>query len=62
MFEGCMPHMMGHERIFMWQGWAAAYYTLAPKVGSVCTGGNVERHIDFSVNPVWILNLVEAQN
>ena len=36
------------------------YYVLAPKYGSVWTGGSIERNLDFPVNPEWVFHLVES--
>ena len=62
MFQGVNPWRTPFAMNRTSQGWAGAYYTLAPKVGSVVTGGSIERNLDFPVNPEWIFSLVEAQN
>ena len=59
-FEGCVPHHTNFVFNRQAKGWAGAYYTLAPKLGSVQTGGSLERNVDFPVNPDWVFNLVQA--
>ena len=61
MFQGGMPFATPFVMNRPSNTWAGAYYTLAPKVGSVCTGGNIEPNLDFPVNPEWVFSLVEAQ-
>ena len=51
MFQGVNPWRTPFVMNRTSQGWAGAYYTLAPKVGSVVTGGSIERNLDFPVNP-----------
>ena len=41
--------------------WAACYYVLCPKVGSIFTAGSVEPFKDFPVSSQYIVNLVQAK-
>ena len=42
-------------------GWAACYYVLCPKVGSIFIGGSSEPFKDFPVSSQWIMGLIQAK-
>ena len=60
-FEGSIPHCVAYVMGRPATGWAGAYYVLAPKLGSVQTGGTLDRNLDFPVNPEWVFSMVESR-
>ena len=63
-FLGSLPYKSHEQRSQSGRsagGYAGCYYILCPKVGSIFTGGSVERFKDFPVSPQWIVGLVQAK-
>ena len=63
-FKGVNPHKSHRVAALnnrACSGFAGCYYLLAPKIGSLRTGGNVSAYKDFGVSPEWITNLVQGE-
>ena len=57
------PHLkdtLWGRKVSKGANWAGAYYCLAPKLGSVCRHGSIQRFRDFPVDPSWVFNMIEG--